>query len=103
MSAVLYWKSTCTTARAVRAVLRARHPELGDRNYAKDALTADEIRALVVAAGSVGAVLNRTHATAKAHGWPAHPPETEMFVRAAVAVVVPGPAAASSNTPTISQ
>ena len=85
MPATLYWKSTCTTARAVRAVLRARHPELGDRDYAKVALTAAEVRALVLAAGGVPAVLNRTHATAKAHGWLAQPPDVETFAAAVVA------------------
>ncbi len=83
--ATLYWKSTCTTARNVRAALRAVHPDLGDRNYAKDPLTLAEVRTLVAAAGGVAAVLNTTHAIAKEGGWKASPPDVETFAAAAVA------------------
>ena len=85
MAATLYWKSTCTTAREVRSVLRARHPDLGDRNYAKDPLTAAEVRAIVVGAGGVVAVINTRHEIAKERGWKENPPDVETFVTAAVA------------------
>ncbi len=81
----LYWKSTCTTARTVRATLRAVHPDLGDRNYAKDPLTAAEVRTLVAAAGGVAAVLNSRHALAKERGWGTTPPDAGTFAEAAVA------------------
>lgn len=79
MTATLYWKSTCTTARAVRAALRAEFPELGDRNYAKDPLQPAEVATLVRAAGGVLAVLNTTHELAKLNGWKAAPPDVAAF------------------------
>lgn len=82
---ILFWKSTCTTARNVRAALRAVHPTLGDRNYAKDPLTLAEVRTLVVAAGGVATVLNTTHALAKERGWKANPPDVDTFAAAAAA------------------
>jgi arsenate reductase-like glutaredoxin family protein len=81
----LYWKSTCTTARNVRAALRAVHPALPDRNYGKEPLTPDEVRAIVTAAGGVGEVLNTRHEIAKERGWKQQLPEVETFVQAAVA------------------
>lgn len=82
MAATLYWKSTCTTARAVRAILRARHPDLGDRNYAKEPLTLPEVLALVDAAGGVAQVLNTRHALAKAQGWSEQAPDAARFAAA---------------------
>jgi arsenate reductase-like glutaredoxin family protein len=80
----LYWKSTCTTARNVRAALRAVHPELPDRNYGKDPLTPEEVRAIVAAAGGVGEVINLRHEIAKERGWKQQLPDEETFVAAAV-------------------
>lgn len=64
--------------------MRELFPSIAERNYAKDPLTADEIRAIVTAAGGVGPVLNTTHATAKARDWKANPPSMEDFVAAAL-------------------
>ncbi len=65
--------------------MRAQHPEIGDRNYAKVPLTTEEVRAIVVAAGGVPTVMNARHETAQAHGWKENPPDVETFVAAAVA------------------
>ena len=54
-------------------------------DYAKRALTADQVRGIVAAAGSVAAVLNARHERAKAGGWKERPPEPEVFVMAALA------------------
>lgn len=81
----LYWKSTCTTARNVRATLRAVHPDLPDRNYGKEPLTPDEVRTLVAAAGGVANVLNARHEIAKARGWKDTPPDVDTFAQAAAA------------------
>jgi arsenate reductase-like glutaredoxin family protein len=56
-----------------------------ERNYAKDPLQRPEIDAIVKAAGSVGAVLNTRHATAKAHGWKDKAPAKSTFIKAALA------------------
>lgn len=82
MTATLYWKSTCTTAREVRSILRARHPALGDRNYAKDPLTLVEVLTLVTAAGGVAQVLNTRHEVAKARGWKDTAPDPSTFAAA---------------------
>ena len=79
----LYWKSTCKTSRRVRDALCDVHPDLGCRNYANVPLTTEEVSRLVQAAGGVAAVLNKTHADAKAHRWAAEPPSVETFVAAA--------------------
>lgn len=76
---MLYWKSTCTTCRDVRAALRARSPSLPEKNYSKEPLTVDEIRAMIRAAGGVAVLLNTTHEIAKARGWKASPPDAETF------------------------
>ena len=84
MGPILYWKSTCTTARQVRSVLRARHPELGDRNYAKDPLTLEEVQVLVRAAGGVLQVLNTRHELVQARGWKDQLPDLGTFAEAVV-------------------
>jgi arsenate reductase-like glutaredoxin family protein len=45
------------------------------------------VRAIVAAAGSVAAVLNTRHATAKANGWAKSPPSIAEFAAAVVAEV----------------
>ncbi len=55
-----------------------------ERNYAKDPLQRSEVHAILKASGSVAAVLNTRHATAKAHGWSDKAPANGVFVRAAV-------------------
>jgi len=55
---------------------------LVERNYHKEPLTRAEVEAIVRAAGSVAAVLNTRHATAKSRGWKDAPPSRAAFVAA---------------------
>ena len=55
-----------------------------ERNYARDALSKAEIERIVRAVGSVDALLNTRHATAKANGWKDKTPSRTAFVTAAV-------------------
>jgi arsenate reductase-like glutaredoxin family protein len=56
-------------------------------NYAKSGLTEATIRDIVAKAGSVAAVLNTRHATAKEQGWVESPPSAAVFAKAVVADV----------------
>ena len=56
-------------------------------DYARTGLTAETVVALVAKAGSVAAVLNTRHATAKANGWVDRPPSPAVFARAVAAEV----------------
>ena len=56
-------------------------------NFAKTGLTEQVVKDLVAKAGSVAAVLNTRHATAKQHGWATAPPTAAVFARAVVADV----------------
>jgi arsenate reductase-like glutaredoxin family protein len=53
------------------------------RDYAKKGLSAEEIGEIVDAVGSVSAVLNTRHVTAKAKGWAEKPPDKAVFIMAA--------------------
>ena len=64
--------------------MRKTGVELEEVNYAKTGLDDKTVRAIVAAAGSVGAVLNTRHATAKEKGWVASPPDVDTFVKAVV-------------------
>jgi len=83
----LYLKSTCTSCREAKAALKAAGitPEILD--YAKKPLPAADVEAIVAAAGSVAAVLNTRHETAKANGWADKPPAPKAFARAVEAEV----------------
>jgi arsenate reductase len=81
----LFWKSTCTTCREARSVLKAKNIDFIDRNYSKDPILATEVLQIVAAAGSVAAVLNTRHAIAKEKGWAAQPPDAQSFAAAVVA------------------
>jgi arsenate reductase-like glutaredoxin family protein len=59
--------------------------EVEEINYAKTGLTDATVRAIVEAAGSVAAVLNTRHATAKDKGWVDKPPSVAEFAKAVVA------------------
>ena len=59
--------------------------EVEEINYAKTGLTDATVRAIVEAAGSVAAVLNTRHATAKDKGWVDKPPSVADFAKAVVA------------------
>lgn len=65
--------------------MRNSSVDLEEINYAKTGLTEATVRDLVARAGSVAAVLNTRHATAKAEGWVASPPPVAVFARAVVA------------------
>lgn len=80
-----YWKSTCTSCRDARSALRGMGLDVAEVNYAKRALTVEEVRSIVGAAGSVAAVLNTRHAIAKERGWAKAPPSVEDYARAVVA------------------
>lgn len=59
--------------------------EMQEIDYAKAGLDEATVKAIVAKAGSVAAVLNARHATAKAKGWAAKPPGAAEFARAVVA------------------
>jgi arsenate reductase-like glutaredoxin family protein len=64
--------------------LRNSGLELEEVDYGKTGLTADVVEALVAKAGSVAAVLNTRHATAKEKGWLDKPPSPTVFAAAVV-------------------
>jgi arsenate reductase len=80
----LYLKKTCTSCRDARSALRNRGVEFEELDYGKTGLTTDTVEALVAKAGSVAAVLNTRHATAKANGWANSPPSPSVFAKAVV-------------------
>jgi arsenate reductase-like glutaredoxin family protein len=54
-------------------------------DYAKRGLDEATVRAIVSKAGSVAAVVNTRHATAKAKGWVDDPPDAATFAKAVTA------------------
>jgi arsenate reductase-like glutaredoxin family protein len=64
-------------------LVRQLVPDAVERNYAKEPLSAADVRTIVRAAGSVAAVLNARHAVAKARGWKENPPSAAAFAAAA--------------------
>ncbi len=77
-----FFKSTCTSCRDARAVLRERDVAVEEVNYAKGGLDATVVEEIVEAAGSVAKVLNNRHAIAKAEGWADKPPTARAFALA---------------------
>jgi arsenate reductase-like glutaredoxin family protein len=67
--------------------LRDRKLDLEEINYAKNGLTEATVKEIVAKAGSVAAVLNTRHATAKANGWIESPPSAAVFAKAVAADV----------------
>lgn len=65
--------------------MRSLGLEIEDVNYAKRALTRDEVLAIVRAVGSVAEVLNLRHAVAKERGWAKAPPTADELADIAVA------------------
>lgn len=61
--------------------------EIEEVDYAKKGLTAKAVEDIVAKAGSVAAVLNTRHATAKANGWIEKPPSAKVFAKAVEADV----------------
>ncbi len=62
--------------------MRKLEVEMDEVDYAKRGLDEATVRALVAKAGSVAAVLNARHATVKAKGWVAKPPDLATFAKA---------------------
>ena len=56
-------------------------------NYAKTGLSEATVKAIVEKVGSVAAVLNTRHATAKEKGWVDKPPSAAVFAKAVAADV----------------
>jgi arsenate reductase-like glutaredoxin family protein len=67
--------------------LRDKQLEVTEVNYAKAGLTEQTVKDIVAKAGSVAAVLNTRHATAKENGWIDKPPSAAAFAKAVVADV----------------
>jgi len=67
--------------------LRDKQLEIEEINYAKTGLTEATVKDIVAKAGSVAAVLNTRHATAKENGWVDNPPSVAVFAKAVVADV----------------
>jgi arsenate reductase-like glutaredoxin family protein len=67
--------------------LRDRKLDLEEINYAKAGLTEATVKDIVAKAGSVAAVLNTRHATAKEKGWIESPPSAAVFAKAVAADV----------------
>lgn len=65
--------------------MRSAGHDIEEINYAKTGLTEQTVQDLVARAGSVAAVLNTRHATAKQHDWAAAPPSAAVFARAVAA------------------
>jgi arsenate reductase-like glutaredoxin family protein len=59
--------------------------EMEEINYARTGLTEATVLDIVAKAGSVAAVLNTRHATAKDKGWVASPPSPAVFAKAVAA------------------
>ena len=62
--------------------MRKAGHELTEVNYAKTGLDEATVKELVAKAGSVAAVLNTRHATAKEKGWAEAPPDAATFAKA---------------------
>ncbi len=62
--------------------MRSSGLELEEVDYGKTGLTAETVLALVAQAGSVAAVLNTRHATARTKGWVDKPPSPAEFAKA---------------------
>jgi arsenate reductase-like glutaredoxin family protein len=65
--------------------LRNSTLEVEEINYAKAGLTEAVVKDIVAKAGSVAAVLNARHATAKANDWASSPPSAAVFAKAVAA------------------
>jgi arsenate reductase-like glutaredoxin family protein len=80
--ATLFLKSTCTTCRDVRALVRELGAEVVERDYAKKPLERAEVEQIVALAGGSDKVLNTRHAEAKARGWINTAPDLQTFIEA---------------------
>ena len=65
--------------------MRSAGHEVEEINYARTGLTEQTVKDIVAKAGSVAAVLNTRHATAKQHGWATAPPSVAVFAKAVAA------------------
>ena len=67
--------------------MRKQQVEFEEINYAKAGLSESAVKEIVAKAGSVAAVLNTRHATAKANRWVDQPPSAAVFAKAVAADV----------------
>jgi arsenate reductase-like glutaredoxin family protein len=67
--------------------LRNGKLQVEEINYAKAGLSEATVKAIVDKAGSVAAVVNTRHATAKEKGWVDKPPSAAVFAKAVAADV----------------
>jgi arsenate reductase-like glutaredoxin family protein len=83
MSITFYWKSTCSSCRDARKIVRELSLDAVEREYGtKKPLSEEEVLGIVKAAGSVAAVLNARHEIAKEKGWKSTPPDAATFAKA---------------------
>lgn len=83
--ATLFLKSTCTTCRDVRALVRELAADVTERDYAKKPLERAEVEQIVTLAGGSEKVLNTRHAEAKAKDWINTAPDLATFVESVLA------------------
>ena len=67
--------------------MRNSELDIEEIDYAKTGLSVAAVEEIVTKAGSVAAVLNTRHATAKEKGWGANPPAASVFAKAVAADV----------------
>jgi arsenate reductase-like glutaredoxin family protein len=67
--------------------LRSAGHVVDEINYAKTPLSESAVKDIVARAGSVAAVLNTRHPTAKDKGWATAPPSAAVFAKAVAADV----------------
>jgi arsenate reductase-like glutaredoxin family protein len=67
--------------------LRSAGHAVDEINYARTPLTETAVKGIVAKAGSVAAVLNTRHPTAKEKGWATAPPSAAVFAKAVAADV----------------
>lgn len=78
----LFLKSTCTSCRDVRALVRELGADVVERDYARKPLERAEVEQIVALAGGSEKVLNTRHAEAKARDWINTAPDAATFVDA---------------------
>lgn len=81
-----YWKSTCSTCRDARKVMKA-NGVVAEEHDTKKGITVAEVLDIVARAGGVLPVLNTRHEIAKEKGWATKPPAESTFAKAVVAEV----------------
>lgn len=81
--AKLYWKSTCTSCRSARTIVRELDGEVEERNYSKSPLTKAELTELVGLV-PLEELINFRHEIAKTNAWKEKLPSKTAFIAAAL-------------------